>query len=134
MGKVCVGCGSREDRVGVETATDKLSQPFAASGSLLFCCPPFQNRSHQPSFFNHTLLALPAGAVPKDGPSAGITLAVALVSLFTDRCVRPDAAMTGAWVRVWSVRVRCVGRLGWGLGVGAEVAECSADGSAAASM
>jgi ATP-dependent Lon protease len=38
---------------------------------------------------------LPAGAVPKDGPSAGITLAVALVSLFTERCVRPDVAMTG---------------------------------------
>lgn len=38
---------------------------------------------------------LPAGAVPKDGPSAGITLAVALVSLFTERCVRADVAMTG---------------------------------------
>eukprot|EP00887_Chlorella_sp_A99_P006545 scaffold3.g6545.t1 len=38
---------------------------------------------------------LPAGAVPKDGPSAGVTLAVALVSLFTGRRVRPDVAMTG---------------------------------------
>ena len=38
---------------------------------------------------------LPAGAVPKDGPSAGVTLATALVSLFTGRCVRADTAMTG---------------------------------------
>lgn len=38
---------------------------------------------------------LPAGAVPKDGPSAGVTLAVALVSLFTGRCARADTALTG---------------------------------------
>ncbi len=37
----------------------------------------------------------PAGAVPKDGPSAGITMTTALVSLFTGRSVRPDVAMTG---------------------------------------
>ena len=38
---------------------------------------------------------LPAGAVPKDGPSAGVTLITALVSLFTGRTVRADTAMTG---------------------------------------
>lgn len=38
---------------------------------------------------------LPAGAVPKDGPSAGITLTVVLASLFTQRKVRHDIAMTG---------------------------------------
>ncbi len=38
---------------------------------------------------------VPAGAVPKDGPSAGITILAALVSLFTERTVRHDVAMTG---------------------------------------
>jgi len=38
---------------------------------------------------------VPAGAVPKDGPSAGVTMFTALTSLFTDRRVRSDTAMTG---------------------------------------
>ncbi len=38
---------------------------------------------------------VPAGAVPKDGPSAGVTIFTALVSLFTGRKVRSDTAMTG---------------------------------------
>jgi ATP-dependent Lon protease len=40
-------------------------------------------------------LHVPAGAVPKDGPSAGVTMAVALASLYTGRPVRSDTAMTG---------------------------------------
>jgi ATP-dependent Lon protease len=40
-------------------------------------------------------LHVPAGAIPKDGPSAGVTITAALASLYTGRRVRPDTAMTG---------------------------------------
>ncbi len=47
-------------------------------------------------FAKHDLhLHVPAGAIPKDGPSAGVTMATALMSLMSGRPVRDDVAMTG---------------------------------------
>lgn len=50
-----------------------------------------------PDFFSHSDIHLhvPAGAVPKDGPSAGITMVTAIVSLLTGRPVRSNVGMTG---------------------------------------
>jgi len=44
---------------------------------------------------NGVHIHVPAGAIPQDGPSAGVTMAAAMASLYTGRKVRTDTAMTG---------------------------------------
>lgn len=64
---------------------------------------------------------LPAGAIPKDGPSAGITLTTALVSLMTGTAVRSDIAMTGEVtlqgrvLPVGGIREKCLAALNLGI-------------------
>ncbi|MBI3895456.1 MAG: endopeptidase La [Acidobacteria bacterium] len=62
---------------------------WVRSNSQRWNLPPgyFENREIH--------LHVPAGAIPKDGPSAGVTMATALISLLTGRRVRPNVAMTG---------------------------------------
>lgn len=64
---------------------------------------------------------LPAGAIPKDGPSAGVTMTMALVSLMTDTPVRHDIAMTGEVtlqgrvLPVGGIREKCLAALNQGI-------------------
>ena len=69
-----------------ESAQIALSWVRSRAASLGIDATATQRRFH---------VHFPAGAVPKDGPSAGITMTTALVSLLTDRVVRPEVGMTG---------------------------------------
>jgi ATP-dependent Lon protease len=69
----------------------------SAQAALSFVRSRAEKFGIDPDFFAKSDLHLhiPAGAQPKDGPSAGVTIATALVSLLSGRIVHPDVSMTG---------------------------------------
>ena len=69
----------------------------SARAALSYVRSKAQNLGLEPDFFEKSdvHLHIPTGAQPKDGPSAGVTMATALVSLISGRPVRADAGMTG---------------------------------------
>ncbi|NOY89155.1 MAG: endopeptidase La [FCB group bacterium] len=69
----------------------------SAQAALSFIKSNIEELKISPAAFENKDIHIhvPSGAVPKDGPSAGITIVVALASLFTQRNVKPCLAMTG---------------------------------------
>ncbi len=69
----------------------------SATAALSFIRSNASSLGIDEDFFNsHDLhIHVPAGAIPKDGPSAGVTMLSALTSLLTNRLIRKDLAMTG---------------------------------------
>ncbi|MFP4056539.1 MAG: endopeptidase La [Candidatus Brocadiia bacterium] len=69
----------------------------SATAALSYIRARAKNLGVQPDFFEgHDIhIHFPAGAIPKDGPSAGVTVATSLVSLLSGKRVRDDLAMTG---------------------------------------
>lgn len=81
------------------TLTGKLGDEMkeSAQAALSYIRNRAQEFNIDPDFFKKSdiHLHIPAGSIPKDGPSAGITMATALASLLTGRVVKPNIGMTG---------------------------------------
>ncbi len=81
---------------GKLTITGQLGDVMKESAQAALSWVRSQEFAPAEFFAEHDLhIHVPAGAIPKDGPSAGITMATALTSLVTGRAVRDDTAMTG---------------------------------------
>lgn len=84
---------------GKLTMTGSLGRVLRESAQTALSCIRSNAQAFgvDPGFFaeSDVHVHIPAGSIPKDGPSAGVTIAVALVSLLTGRPARLDTAMTG---------------------------------------
>ena len=69
----------------------------SAQAALTYARAHAEEQGINPDYFeNHDIhIHVPAGAIPKDGPSAGITITCAIISMITGRPVRRNVAMTG---------------------------------------
>jgi len=79
--------------------TGNLGKVMSESAKIAmeFVKSRYRSLKIHPIVFNHwdAHIHVPEGAIPKDGPSAGITMTTALASLFTQRKIKPFIAMTG---------------------------------------
>jgi Lon-like ATP-dependent protease len=94
------GRGDASFRPPRVTTTGQLGDVMRESSQIAAAVASDKTVAFEPgnSFFNSgpTIhLHVPEGATPKDGPSAGVTMATALVGLALNRPIRPDVAMTG---------------------------------------
>jgi ATP-dependent Lon protease len=98
-GEVLFVEASRMAGAGSLTLTGHLGDVMkeSARAALSWCRANAAAYGIDPDFYKSAELHLhvPSGAIPKDGPSAGVTMAAALVSELTGRPVRGDIAMTG---------------------------------------
>ncbi len=93
------GSPAREVSYGHLKITGKLGDVMNESAAIAYSYVKKKTRRNKAAqaFFeaNDIHLHVPSGAIPKDGPSAGVTMATALLSLVTGKKVRRDVAMTG---------------------------------------